>query len=54
MISTHQIYVEMRDVEITSRLEEDGSVKNLINFNKGKYDDRCLKFCNILKWGATL
>ena len=26
----------------------------LINFNKGKYDEGCLKFCNILKWSATV
>ena len=25
----------------------------LINFNKGKDDEGCLKFCNILKWSAT-
>ena len=26
----------------------------LINFNKGKYDEECLKFYNILKWSATV
>jgi len=26
----------------------------LINFNKGKDDEGCLKFCNILKWSATV
>jgi len=26
----------------------------LINLNKGEDDDRCLKFCNILKWIATV
>jgi hypothetical protein len=26
----------------------------LINFNKGKDDEKCLKFCSILKWGATV
>jgi hypothetical protein len=26
----------------------------LINFNKGEDDEGCLKFCNILKWSATL
>ena len=25
-----------------------------INFNKGEGDEGCLKFCNILKWSATL
>jgi hypothetical protein len=33
-------------------MEEDGSV--LINFNKGEDDEGCLKFCNILKWSATV
>jgi hypothetical protein len=23
-------------------------------FNKGENDERCLKFCNIHKWGATV
>jgi len=32
-------------------MEKDGSV---FNFNKGKDDERCLKFCNILKWCATV
>ena len=31
-------------------LEEDGRV----NVNKGEDDDGCLKFCNILKWIATV
>jgi len=26
----------------------------LINFNKGKDDEGNLKFCNILKWSATV
>jgi hypothetical protein len=26
----------------------------LINFNKGKDDEGCLKVCNILKWSATV
>ena len=26
----------------------------LTNFNKGEDDDGCLKFCNILKWSATV
>ena len=26
----------------------------LINFNKGEDDEGCLKFCNILKWSATV
>ena len=26
----------------------------LINFNKAKDDEGCLKFCNILKWSATV
>ena len=26
----------------------------LINFNKGKDDEGCLKFYNILKWSATV
>jgi hypothetical protein len=26
----------------------------LINFNKGKDDEECLKFFNILKWSATV
>ena len=26
----------------------------LINFNKGEDDDGFLKFCNILKWSATV
>jgi len=26
----------------------------LINFNKGEDVDGCLKFCNILKWSATV
>jgi hypothetical protein len=26
----------------------------LINFNKGEDDEGCLKFCNILKWNATV
>jgi len=26
----------------------------LINFNEGEDDEECLKFCNILKWGATV
>ena len=26
----------------------------LINFNKVENDERCLKFCNIHKWGATV
>jgi hypothetical protein len=26
----------------------------LINFNKGKEDEGCLKFYNILKWSATV
>ena len=26
----------------------------LINFNKGEDDVGCLKFCNILKWSATM
>jgi hypothetical protein len=26
----------------------------LNNFNKGKDDEGCLKFCNILKWSATV
>ena len=26
----------------------------LINFNKGEDDVWCLKFCNILKWSATV
>jgi hypothetical protein len=34
-----------------SRMEEDGSV---FNFNKGKDDEGCFKFCNILKWSATV
>jgi hypothetical protein len=33
--------------------EEDESVF-LINFNKGEDDEGCLKFCNILKWSATV
>jgi hypothetical protein len=32
-------------------MEEDGSV---FNFNKGEDDEGCLKFCNILKWSATV
>jgi len=26
----------------------------LINFNKGEDDEGCLKFCNIMKWSATV
>jgi len=26
----------------------------LINLNKSEYDEGCLKFCNILKWSATV
>ena len=26
----------------------------LFNFNKGEDDEGCLKFCNILKWSATV
>ena len=26
----------------------------LINFNTGKDDEGCIKFCNILKWSATV
>jgi len=26
----------------------------LINFNKGKDEEGCLTFCNILKWSATV
>jgi hypothetical protein len=26
----------------------------LINFNKEKDDEGCLKFCSILKWSATV
>ena len=26
----------------------------LINFNKGEDYEGCLKFCNILKWSATV
>jgi len=26
----------------------------LINFIKGEDEERCLKFCNILKWSATV
>ena len=26
----------------------------LINFNKDKDDERCLKFCNNLKWNTTV
>jgi hypothetical protein len=26
----------------------------LINFNKGEDDEGCKKFCNILKWSATV
>jgi hypothetical protein len=26
----------------------------LIKFNKGENDEGCLKFCNILKWSATV
>jgi hypothetical protein len=26
----------------------------LINFNKGEDDEGCLKFCNVLKWSATV
>jgi hypothetical protein len=27
---------------------------SLIIFNKGEDDKGCLKFCNILKWSATV
>jgi len=31
-----------------------GSWKCLINLNNGQDDEGCLKFCNILKWSATV
>jgi hypothetical protein len=26
----------------------------LINYNEGECDEGCLKFCNVLKWSATV
>jgi hypothetical protein len=43
--------VRLLPIPPPSRMEEDESV---FNFNKDEDNEECLKFCDILKWRATV